>query len=230
MEPGQYQRNHKAISRQEQLILANKRVLVAGCGGLGGYVIENLGRIGVGHLRLVDGDVFEESNLNRQLLSSHMNLGRPKALAAKQRLQAVNPNIEVEDFQTRINAENASQLLQGCDLVVDCLDNVSSRKVLQSACEEAGLALVHGAVAGWRGQVAVIMPGKRLLDKLYPSQTAERGEEASQGTLSFTAATIGSIQASLVIQQLLYPRDWGTEVLLIDLKELIFQTFTLDER
>ncbi len=228
MEPGQYLRNHEAISRQEQQILADKRVLVAGCGGLGGYVIENLGRVGVGHLRIVDGDVFEESNLNRQLLSSHINLGKPKVLAAKQRMQAVNPQIEVEGFQTRITAENASELMQGCDLVVDCLDNISSRKNLQAACEETGLALVHGAVAGWRGQVCVILPGEKLLDKLYPNPMAERGEEAKQGTLSFTAATLGSIQASLVINQLLHPKDWGGRVLLIDLKELLFHMIVLD--
>ena len=228
MEPGQYLRNHEAISRQEQQILANKRVLVAGCGGLGGYVLENLGRVGVGHLRLVDSDLFEESNLNRQLLSSHMNLGKPKVLAAKQRMQAVNPEIELEDFQTRLNPENALRLMQGCDLVVDCLDNIPSRKALQSACEEAGLALVHGAVAGWRGQACVIMPGEKLLDKLYPNQLAENGEEAKQGTLSFTAATIGSIQASLAINQLLHPKTWGNKVLLIDLEELLFQMLALD--
>ena len=228
MEPGQYQRNHEAISREEQLILAKKRVLVAGCGGLGGYVIENLGRVGVGHLRLVDSDLFEESNLNRQLLSSHMNLGRPKVLAAKQRMQAVNPNIDVEDFQTRINSENAQQLMQGCELVVDCLDNIPSRKVLQAACEKADLPLIHGAVAGWRGQVCVVLPGEKLLDKLYPSQEMERGEEARQGTLSFTAATVGSIQASLAVNQLLGKMTWGKKVLLIDLQETQFQTIDLD--
>ncbi|NLG41191.1 MAG: HesA/MoeB/ThiF family protein, partial [Chloroflexi bacterium] len=80
-----YLRNHDAISEAEQAILAQKRVLVVGCGGLGGYVIECLARIGVGYLRVVDGDVFDETNLNRQLLSSNMNLGRPKTLAAQQR-------------------------------------------------------------------------------------------------------------------------------------------------
>jgi len=228
MEPRQYQRNHEAISQAEQAILARKRVLVAGCGGLGGYVIENLGRVGVGHLRLVDSDLFEESNLNRQLLSSHMNLGRPKVLAAKQRMQAVNPQVEVEGFQTRISTENALELMQGCDLVVYCLDNIPSRRVLQAACEQASLPLVHGAVAGWRGQVCVVLPGEKLLDKLYPSQAMERGEEARQGTLSFTAATVGSIQASLAVNQLLRKMTWGKKVLLIDLLEIQFQTIDLD--
>lgn len=227
MESGQYLRNHKAISQKEQQILAEKRVLIAGCGGLGGYVIESLGRIGVGCLRLVDSDLFEESNLNRQLLSSHMNLGKPKVLAAKQRMQAVNPNVVTEVFQTRIKAENALQIMKDCDLVVDCLDNIPSRKILQKACEEAGLPLVHGAVAGWRGQICVVLPGAKLLDQLYPDQLTEHGEEVSEGTLSFTAATVGSIQASLVIRQFLHPLDWGKKVFLIDLEESLFQIIDL---
>ncbi len=119
-----YLRNHDAISEAEQAILAQKRVLVVGCGGLGGYVIECLARIGVGYLRVVDGDVFDETNLNRQLLSSNMNLGRPKTLAAQQRVMAVNPLVEVEAFQSLLTAENAVQLLEGCDVAVDALDNV----------------------------------------------------------------------------------------------------------
>ena len=89
-----YLRNHDAISQTDQAILAEKHVLVVGCGGLGGMVIECLARIGLGHLRVVDGDVFDETNLNRQLLSSTMNLGRPKTLAAQQRVMAVNPLVK----------------------------------------------------------------------------------------------------------------------------------------
>ncbi len=137
-----YLRNHDAISEAEQVILAQKRVLVVGCGGLGGYAIECLARIGVGHLRVVDGDVFDETNLNRQLLSSSMNLGRPKTLAAQQRVMAVNPLVEVEAFQTLLTAENAVPLLDGCDVAVDALDNVPSRLLLQQAARSAGIPLV----------------------------------------------------------------------------------------
>lgn len=228
MEPKQYQRNHEAISEAEQALLAKKTVLVVGCGGLGGYVIENLGRLGVGRLRVVDSDVFEDSNLNRQLLSSRMNLGKPKVLAAKQRMQAVNPEIEVQGIQSRIDGENALQFVQGCDLVVDCLDSIPSRKILQTACESAGLPLVHGAVAGWRGQLCVILPGEKMLNKLYPSKEAEHGEEATQGTLSFTAATVASIQASLVVNLLLGKSAFIKKLLLIDLEETSFQLIDLE--
>lgn len=124
-----YLRNQDAISEVEQASLALNRVLVLGCGGLGGMVIECLARIGVGHLRVVDGDLFEASNLNRQLLCSTMNLGRPKTLAAKQRVMAVNPLVEVDAAQADLTAENALELLADCDVAVDCLDNIPARLV-----------------------------------------------------------------------------------------------------
>lgn len=159
-----YLRNRDAISEEEQKTLAAKRVLVVGCGGLGGMVIECLARTGVGHLRVVDGDLFEASNLNRQILCSTMNLNRPKTLAAKQRVMAVNPLVEVDVVQADLTAENALNLLADCDAAVDCLDNIPSRLILQQAAKTAGVPVVHGAVAGWLGRVCVIQPGEDLLN------------------------------------------------------------------
>ena len=212
-----YLRNHDAISESEQAILADKRVLVVGCGGLGGYVIENLARIGVGHLRVVDGDIFEETNLNRQLLSSTMNLGRPKTLAAQQRAMAVNPLVDVEPFQTLFTAENSSDLLTDCDVAVDALDNIPARLLLQQAAKFAKTPLVHGAVAGWVGQVCVIQPGQDLLTLLYPNSNETHGEEQQSGTLSFTAAVTASWQAAEVVKLLLGKPWLDREVLQIDL-------------
>ena len=212
-----YLRNHNAISEGEQAILATKRVLVVGCGGLGGMVIECLARIGVGRLRGVDGDVFEESNLNRQLLSSTMNLGRPKTLAAKQRVMAVNPLVEVDAVQADLGAENAMELLAGCDVAVDCLDNIPARLVLQQAAKVAGVPLVHGAVAGWLGRICVIQPGEGLLNLLYPDGGEAQGEEQQMGTLSFTAALIASWQAAETVKLLLGKPGLKGEILEVDL-------------
>ncbi len=212
-----YLRNHDALSLDEQEKLASKRVLIVGCGGLGGVVIECLARIGVGHMRVVDGDVFDESNLNRQLLSSRMNLGRPKTLAAQQRVMAVNPLVEVEAVQAELTAKNALELLAGCDAAVDCLDNIPSRLLLQQAAKEAGIPLVHAAIAGWRGQVAVVQPGEDLLSLLYNNSRQEQGEEISTGTLSFTAATLGALQASEVVKLLLGRQGLQGELLILDL-------------
>ena len=224
-----YLRNHDAISEAEQVILAQKRVLVVGCGGLGGYVIECLARIGVGYLRVVDGDVFDETNLNRQLLSSNMNLGRPKTLAAQQRVMAVNPLVEVEAFQTLLIAENAVPLLDGCDVAVDALDNIPSRLVLQQAARSAGIPLVHGAVAGWIGQVCVVQPGQDLLNSLYPASTDTQGEEQETGTLSFTAALTASWQAAETVKLLLGKPGLHGEILEIDLLTTTINKFKISE-
>ena len=224
-----YLRNHDAISETEQAILARKRVLVVGCGGLGGYVIECLARIGVGYLRVVDGDVFDETNLNRQLLSSSMNLGRPKTLAAQQRVMAVNPLVEVEAFQTLLTDENAVPLLDGCDVAVDALDNIPSRLVLQQAARSAGIPLVHGAVAGWIGQVCVVQPGQDLLNSLYPASTDTQGEEQETGTLSFTAALTASWQAAETVKLLLGKPGLHGEILEIDLLTTTINKFKISE-
>ena len=222
-----YLRNHDAISEEEQAFLATKRVLVVGCGGLGGMVIECLARIGVGYLRVVDGDVFEESNLNRQLLSSRMNLGRPKILAAQQRVMAVNPLVVVDAVQAELTVENARELLGECDVAVDCLDNIPARLVLQEAAKEAGIPVVHGAVAGWLGRICVIQPGEDLLTLLYPEPDEMRGEERLAGTLSFTAALTASWQSAETVKLLLGKSGMQAEILEVDLMAASVSKFTI---
>jgi molybdopterin/thiamine biosynthesis adenylyltransferase len=203
LEPRRYLKNHNAISVEEQTLLAQKRVAIIGCGGLGGYLVEELGRLGVGFLRVADPDCFDETNLNRQLLSSALNLGKPKVLAAKQRLLAINPLVEVEACQQRLTADNAPILLAGCHLAIDALDNIPDRLVLQRAAKTAGIPLVHGAVSGWRGQVCLIQPGEDLLDLIYGNSGEISGEESEAGTLAFTVGMTASLMAALSLKSLL---------------------------
>ena len=137
MEP-RYERNIPALSEAECLILRDKKALVVGCGGLGGHIIDQLARIGVGFLRVVDGDVFEETNLNRQLLSEVPLLGTAKAAAAAERIRRVNPGVSVQAVEAFLTEENVDALLDGCDVVLDALDNIPSRKILAAACADAG--------------------------------------------------------------------------------------------
>ena len=159
-----YERNMMTLSPEENAKLATFKVFVAGCGGLGGYVIEELGRLGIGHITAVDGDVFEESNLNRQLLSTVALLGKSKAETAKQRMLEVNPDVEVTPIHIMIDDDNCPELIRGHDLVIDALDNMGTRKVLERACEKEGIPMVHGAIAGWYGQVSAIFPGDRVME------------------------------------------------------------------
>ena len=206
MEP-RYARNIPALSETECLALRQKTILVVGCGGLGGHVIDQLSRIGVGALRVVDGDVFEETNLNRQLLSEVSLLGIGKAKAAADRIRKVNPEIMVEAVEEFLTEENAAVLLEDCDAVVDALDNISSRKILAAACAKAGIPYIYGAISGWVAQAAVSMPGDGLIDLLYPEGTVLR----DKSVLSFTPALCASLQVSLCVKLLTgRPVETGT--------------------
>ena len=129
-----YIRNLGAITEADCSLLRQKTVLVVGCGGLGGYLMEYLARIGIGTIRCVDGDVFDETNLNRQILATTDTLGKSKVQAAAERLQAVNPDVSVQPVCAFLDSSNAKEFVQGCDMVLDALDNIPSRKILADAC------------------------------------------------------------------------------------------------
>lgn len=215
-----YARNLPALTEEECLILRSKRVLVVGCGGLGGHIIDQLARIGIGGIRAVDGDVFEETNLNRQLLSEVPLLGTGKAKSAADRVHRVNPDVTMESIDAFLTEENAAELLAGCDAVLDALDNIDSRKILASACENAGIPYVYGAISGWVAQAALSMPGDMLIEALYPDGI----EIQDKSVLSFTPALCASLQTSLCVKYLVgRPVEAGT-VYYFDLLNLEYET------
>ena len=193
-----YSRNIPALSNEECALLRSKTVAVIGCGGLGGYLIEFLARIGVGTIRCVDGDVFEESNLNRQLLSSVSRLGTKKAVAATQRAAQINPDVQLQAFPVFLDTANARGLITGCDAVLDALDTISARRILANVCKEENIPYVYGAISGWVAQAAVCMPGDELIDKLYPEEAVIK----EKSVLSFTPALCAAMQAALCVKLL----------------------------
>lgn len=218
-----YERNIPALTEAECLCLRQKRVLVVGCGGLGGHIIDQLARIGVGSLRVVDGDVFEETNLNRQLLSDVSVLGVSKAKAAAAHIARVNPDITVEAAEEFLTQDNAARLLSGCHIVMDALDNVKSRKILAAACAEAGIPYVYGAIQGWVAQAAISMPGDHLIDRLYPEDV----KISDKSVLSFTPALCASLQTALCVRLLTgRPVETGT-ICYFDLLNQEFETIPM---
>lgn len=197
-----YERNMHTISEKENEFLADCNICVVGCGGLGGYIIEILGRLGIGRITAIDGDVFDETNLNRQIISEERLIGWPKAVAAEERMHKVNSDVEVNSIIENVNEKNVKELCKGYDIVIDALDNIPGRLILESACEEMGIPLIHGAIGGWYGQVAVVMPGDRTLSKIY-SEDDEKGEEKELGTPSFTPAVVAGIEAAEAVKVLL---------------------------
>lgn len=201
--PTRYQRNRQMISVAQQRQLFSSRVVVVGAGGLGGYILEQLARLGVGQIVTIDDDIFEENNLNRQLLSSPANLGRVKVEVAVERLTEINPAVTVYPFQARFEKQNAAKLLANADCVVDAVDNVTARLDLAAASRELKIPLVHGAIAGWYGHVTTVLPGDDSLQTIYRNWKGGKGIEASLGNPSFTPALAASLQVSEVCKVLL---------------------------
>ena len=197
-----YSRNMAALSEDECAVLARSKVAIVGCGGLGGLVIEALARIGVGYLRVIDGDVFEASNLNRQLLCTESALGREKAMVASERVEAINSTVEVAPVVTMLGEENAAVLLDGVDCVVDCLDNLEARFWMAHACQNLGIPIVYGAIAGWFGQVCTVYPGDLSFVSIYGEPFGE-SQHKKLGNLPFTAYAISAVQSSEAVKVLL---------------------------
>ena len=218
-----YARNCPALTEEESVALGRKRVLVVGCGGLGGHIIDQLARIGVGLLRVVDGDVFEVSNLNRQLLSQVPLLGISKAKAAAEHIARVNPDITAEPVEAFMTEENVRSLIAGCDAVLDALDNIPGRRILAAACEEAGIPYIYGAIQGWVAQAGISMPGDHLIETLFPAEVEIR----DKSVLSFTPALCASMQCALCVKLLTgRPVKTGT-IYYFDLLNQEFETISM---
>lgn len=215
MIPERYARQQSILGEGGQSILAQKKVLVIGCGGLGGHLIENMLRIGAGTLVAVDPDRFEESNLNRQLLSTEPLLGALKAEAAAARAKAVNPSVPFHALVQAFSAENGAELVAGSDLVLDGLDNIPDRLLLEDICASQNVPLVHGAILGELVQVAVVPPESGMLHTLYGSAAVEK---RSQASIAYTPACCAAIQCAQAVKLLLgqQPPLWG-KVLQLDL-------------
>jgi molybdopterin-synthase adenylyltransferase len=200
--PERYVRNMKSFSPSDQILLLEKTVCVVGLGGLGGGVTEILARMGMGKLILIDGDHFEDSNLNRQWLSRPDLLGVPKAFAAQKRVQNINPSVEAISHHEFLDENNADRLVQGADIIVDCLDNLKTRFTLEKAARKSGTLMVSGAVAGSTGQVTTLFPEDCGLESIYgdPGQLPEKGIETSLGTLSYTVTLVSALECAEVIK------------------------------
>lgn len=200
--PDPFIKNLSIMTPDEKALISEKKVLVVGCGGLGGANAEILCRSGFCHLTFVDGDRFEGSNMNRQLLCTTETMGTFKAEAAAERARLINPDIDVKAVVGLFNESNARKLVSGMDIVIDALDNVQTRLLLEDTCETENVPLIHGAVSGWQLQVAVCMPGSRVLHQLYANKTSGAGSDVPGG-VAINVSACASFQISEAIKLLL---------------------------
>jgi len=226
--PTRYQRNQQMISTAQQLQLFQSKVAVVGCGGLGGYILEELARLGVGQIVAIDPDVFEEHNLNRQLLSTIDTLGVAKTEAAVARIAAINPAVRVTPIKAAFDLEHGGDMLNGAALVIDAVDNIPTRLQLADVCNQLELPLVHGAIAGWYGQVVTVYPGDGTLQKLYANWSGGKGVEAGLGNPSFTPAVAASLQVAEACKLLLKQgKPLRNKMLSINLLDMQFDEIPL---
>lgn len=226
--PARYQRNIGTLGIEGQLKLLRSCVGICGLGGLGGYVAEFLARYGAGHLILVDGDVFEENNLNRQVLCRESDLGRSKAERARERVLSVNSSLTVTALQRLMTAEEVPRIFAGAQVVVDALDNIPSRLALEAGCARMGIPMVHGAIAGNAGQVMTVYPGDVGLNALYGT-VGERGVEVVEGNPPTTPALVASLQAQEAVKVICGGETIRNGFLFLDTASNLYQFIPLRE-
>ena len=190
------------IGNQGQNKLLNSKVLIAGAGGLGSSVIALLASVGIGTIGIIDNDVLEISNLNRQFIHIYENIGKSKVNSAKEWITKYNPDIKVNIYQIRLNGDNCNEILSDYDLVLDCFDSFESKFTLNKTCIKAKKVLIHGGVTEFYGQVTNIIPGKTAcLNCLFPDSL--KNLYTTKGVISPAVGTIGSIQAMEAVKTLL---------------------------
>lgn len=202
--PERYARNLGSVGWEGQITLLQSTVGVVGVGGLGGWIVEGLARMGIGRMILIDNDVFEENNLNRQAFCTEANVGQPKVEAARQRVAEVNGAVEAVTHQVRVTSPAMMvDLLRGADVLVDALDALPTRLALQRAAQQLAVPLVHGAIAGYVGQVMTIFPEDEGLRALYgEGPVPERGIEVQWGNPAATPMMVAAWQIQEVVKLL----------------------------
>jgi molybdopterin/thiamine biosynthesis adenylyltransferase len=228
--PERYVRNMKTFSPQDQVALLKARVSIVGLGGLGGTVVEILARLGIGTLNVIDGDTFEESNLNRQFLSTPRLMAKSKAEAAERRIKEINPSITVKQHSQFLDQNNGLDLLSRPDVIVDCLDNLKTRFVLERLCRQIGSPLVSAAVAGSTGHVTTIYPQDQGLKLIYgdPAKTPPHGAEASLGTVPYSVTFLAALECAEIVKIIQHRGSLLRNKLLVaDLNDGVFDVINL---
>ena len=188
------------VGEEGQRKLANAKILVCGAGGLGSTVLANLASVGVGTIGIIDNDVLELSNLNRQYIHKFENIGNVKVESAKTWINEFNPEINVKTYQIRLDETNYQDIVKDYDFILDCFDSFKSKFLLNKIAVETGKTLVHGGVTEFYGQVTTIIPNKTAcLNCILP----EEGGYVVKGVLSPAVTTIASIEAMEAVKIIL---------------------------
>lgn len=211
----------KEVGEEGQKKLNAAKVLVVGAGGLGSPVLLYLAGAGVGTIGIVDADVVSLTNLQRQVLYTEDEIGKSKVLCAKHRIEQLNADITINTYQLRLDEDNADEIISRYDLVLSCVDNFSTRKLLCNVCNKQDKILIHAAVVDFQFEIAVFAPHAKVD---YNALYADYQDEEMKVTpiLGTTAGMAGVMQALEAIKIIC-----GLDNQLIG-KQLIYNTLTFD--
>ena len=217
----------REIGQEGQEKLKRSRVAIAGAGGLGSPIAIYLTAAGIGMIRMIDHEQVALSNLNRQILHWEEDIGRKKIDSARAKLRNLNRAVEIETIAETITEGNVSQLVDGCDVIVDAMDNLPTRYVLNRCAIEKKVPFFHGAVNGFEGRAMTILPGKTAcLRCMYRGPVPQE----KFPVIGVAPAVIGSIQATEVIKYLVGIGKLLTNRLLIyDGLKVTFSEFTVNK-
>jgi len=215
------------VGPEGQAKLLDSRVLVVGAGGLGAPVIQYLAAAGVGTLGVVDDDVVERSNLQRQVIHGDDDIGRTKVDSAAAFVENLNPDVDVETYETRLTKENVEEIVPGHDVVVDASDNFPTRYLLNDFCRLREIPIAHGAIYKFEGQITTLAPEGPCYRCLFP-EAPEPGtvpDCATTGVLGVLPGTVGCIQATEAVKLVLDAGETLTgRLLFYDAMEMSFET------
>lgn len=212
------------IGVEGQRKIQKAKVLVVGAGGLGSPVIQYLAAAGVQHLGIADFDILEIHNLNRQVIHTEKNVGKPKVNSALEFVNSLNSDIQCTIFQEKITTKNAQELLQPYDIIVDCCDNFSTRYLLNDTCIALEKTLVYGSILSFEGQVAVFNynGGKNLRD-LFPEPPKNQQPDCDRlGVLGALPGIIGSMMAMQVLQIICELSPLHNQLLIVNTRDWEF--------
>jgi len=214
------------IGQNGQEKLKRSRVIIAGAGGLGSSIAIYLTAAGIGMIRMIDHDQVALSNLNRQILHWEEDIGRKKVDSARTKLRNLNSAVEIEAIAETITEGNISHFVDGCDVIVDAMDNLPTRYLLNRCAIEKNIPFFHGAVNGFEGRVMTIIPGKTAcLRCMYRGPVPQE----KFPVIGVAPAVIGSIQATEVIKYLIgIGRLLTNRLLIYDGLKVTFNEFIIN--
>jgi len=211
-------RQVEIFTEEDQELLRNTPVVVMGSGGLGGTIIEQLVRTGFENITIIDQDVFDETNLNRQVRSNLDTIGKSKVKTTKEAAEKINPNVNITDYDLTIDSSNISEVLKGNKILIDAVDNVYTRVLISREAKKQGITFVHSAVDKTTGQLSVFEPDSKSYEELFKLKSFEKDLEESKEyllslstkkpqVLGITPAIFGSLEVNETIKYILGKED-----------------------